>query len=166
MKLPRKTRLLVTLVGAVLVVSAAGSLPWPKLAAPARTTTVHADGGCSIANLSGPYAVSRQGTLLTSVLGLPAPAPWGEVALADFDGAGAFSGKANVNIGGVAINASFTGTYTINSDCTGNITVHPNVPAPVTITESIVVIGGGRQYVGTDMDSFSVVETRAERIGD
>lgn len=126
--------------------------------------SVKAEGQCSAASLNGAYAVSRQGTLLTSVLGLPAPAPWGEVALADFDGAGSFAGKATVNIGGIALSATFTGTYTIKPDCTGTITVHPNVP--VTINESIIVLKGGQAYIATDTESFAVVQGRGERLGD
>ena len=129
---------------------------------------VHAQNGntgCSLANLSGAYAVSRQGTLVASVLGLPAPAPWGEVALADFDGAGAFSGTANVNIGGIAISGGFTGTYTIKPDCTGAITVRPNPPYnALVITEAIVVIHGGQQYIAADTDSVTVVQGRGERL--
>ena len=126
--------------------------------------SAQAQGGCSSTSLNGAYAVSRQGTLLTSVLGLPAPAPWDEVALAHFNGAGSFSGTATVNIGGVALSATFTGTYTIYPDCTGVLTVHPNVP--VTITESIIVIKGGQAYIATDTESFAVVHGRGERMDD
>ncbi len=133
--------------------------------APAVVHAQNQNGGCSLASLSGPYAVSRQGTLLASVLGLPAPAPWGEVARADFNGAGAFTFTANVNIGGVAISGGGTGTYTINSDCTGTITVHPNPPFnTIVVTQAIVVIRGGQQYVATDTDSFTVVQGRGERL--
>lgn len=134
----------------------------------ATPTVVHAQNGngdCSLASLSGPYAVSRQGTLVASVLGLPAPAPWGEVALGTFNGAGAFSFTANVNIGGVAISGGGTGTYTVNTDCTGTITVHLNPPFnTIVVTEAIVVIRGGQEYVATDTDSFTVVQGRAERL--
>ncbi len=132
---------------------------------PAVVHAQNGNGGCSLASLSGPYAVSRQGTLVASVLGLPAPAPWGEVARADFNGAGAFSGTANVNIGGVAISGGVTGTYTVNSDCTGTITVHPNPPFnAIVITQAIVVTGGGQHYIATDTDSFTVVQGRGERL--
>jgi hypothetical protein len=156
-------------ITAVLVVDAIGALIFwvPAVKHVVVTpTVVHAqngNGGCSVASLSGAYAVSRQGTLLTSVLGLPAPSPWGEVARVSFDGAGSFSGTATVNIGGVVLNSiPLTGTYTVDSDCTGTITVHPNVP--VTITEAIVVIGGGQQYIATDTESIAVVQGRGERL--
>ena len=167
MKLSGKVRFIVALVSVVAVILAGGILPWPQHAVRGHMATVHADGGCSLATLNGPYAVARQGTLVSSVLGLPAPAPWGEVALADFDGGGRFSFTANVNIGGVAISGGGTGTYTVSSDCTGSVIVHPNPPFnTIVVTEAIVVIRGGQQYVATDTDSFTLVQGRGERLGD
>jgi len=127
------------------------------------TPVARASSGCSRASLKGAYAVSRQGTLVTSVLGLPAPAPWGEVALANFDGAGTLSANVSVNIGGIVIAGGVTGTYTVNADCTGTITVQPT-GYPITITQAIVVIGGGTQYIATDTESFAVVQGRGERL--
>jgi hypothetical protein len=118
--------------------------------------------GCSLASLKGSYGILRQGTLLTSVLGLPAPAPWVEVGREQFDGAGAFVVTATLNIGGVVINATVPGTYTINSDCTGTKTVFAG--NGVTVTESIIVIGGGAKYVATDTEPFAVVQGTAERL--
>ena len=150
--------------GVIVVALAVANLRSPRPAGHA-ILVVRADSDCTLATLNGTYAVSRQGTLLTSVLGLPAPAPWGEVARAVFDGAGSFSGSATLNIGGAVLNSvPFTGTYTVSSDCTGTITVHPNVP--VTITEAIVVIGGGQHYIATDTESIAVVQGRAERIAE
>jgi len=166
MKVSRSLRGIAILTGVIVLGFAVANLPGRRIAG-ASIPVVRADGGCSAASLSGPYAVSRQGTLVTSVLGLPAPAPWGEVALADFDGVRAFSGTANVNIGGIAISGGFTGTYTIKPDCTGTLTVQPNPPYnALVITEAIVVIRGGQQYVATDTDSITVVQGRGERLGD
>ena len=131
-------------------------------------TVVHAqnsNGGCSVANLNGPYAFAAEGTLLTSILGLPAPAPWGEVARVDFNGAGSFSAIATVNVGGAALNSiSVAGTYTVNKDCTASIAIPLN--AQTTITEGMVVIGGGQRFVVTHTESFAVVSGRGERLGD
>jgi hypothetical protein len=121
-----------------------------------------ADGGCSVASLKGSYANLRQGTLLTSVLGLPAPASWVEVAREQFDGAGSFVVTATLNIGGIVLNATVPGAYTINSDCTGTKTVF--VATGVTVTETIIVIGGGTKYISTDTEPFAVVQGRAERL--
>jgi hypothetical protein len=65
------------------IVAAIVSVPTVRYAA-ATLPVVYAqetESGCSLASLKGSYALDRQGTLVTSVLGLPAPAPWGEVAL-------------------------------------------------------------------------------------
>jgi hypothetical protein len=37
---------------------------------------------------------------------------------------------------------------------------------PVTITESIIVIKGGQAYIGTDTESFAVVQGRGEKLDD
>lgn len=133
--------------------------------ADATLPVVHAQetqSGCSPASLKGSYALDRQGTLVTSVLGLPAPAPWGEAAIEHFDGAGGFSGKATVNVGGALLNGIVTGTYTVNSDCTGTKTV--NTPVGLTVHEAIIVIG--QRMIGTQTDPWAVIQTRAEKIGD
>ncbi len=136
-------------------------LPLPGLAA----SVVRADGGCSLASLNGPYAVARQGTVVVQLPNLPAPpAPFAEVAIAHFDGAGTFFGSASVNIGGVALNVPFTGTYTVNSDCTGNNTVNTNLG--ITLHQAFVVIGGGQRFIETETDPLAVVEGRVEKLGD
>ena len=164
MEFPRKVGLIATWAGVIVMVLAVGNLPWPKLAVPGHAVA-RADEGCSVASLNGRYANARQGTLVTSVLGLPAPAPYAEVARVDFNGAGAFSGKATVNIGGAVLNDTpFTGTYTVSSDCTGNLTVNTNVG--VTLHEALVVIGGGQRIITTETDTFAVIEGRAEKLGD
>ena len=129
-------------------------------------TVVHAqnsNGGCSLASLSGPYAFAAQGTLLTSILGLPAPAPWGEVARVDFNGTGGFSAIATVNVGGAALNSiPVAGTYTVNTDCTANLNIPLN--PQTTIAEAMVVIGGGQRFVITHTESFAVVSGSGERL--
>lgn len=158
---------LVAFLGCLVVGISLGTLPRRGIAGLA-IPVVRADGGCSVASLKGPYAVARQGTLVTSVpaLGLVAPAPWAEVALVNIDGAGSFSGKATVNIGGAVLSdVPFTGTYTVNSDCTGTNTVTaPSVG--ITIHQALVVIGGGQRFIETEADSLAVVEGRIEKLGD
>ena len=120
--------------------------------------------GCSLTSLKGPYALGRQGALVATILGLPAPAAWGEMAREDFDGAGGFSGKATVNIGGAVASVTVAGTYKLNHDCTGTKTVYTN--GGVTVHKPIIVIGGGQRMIGTQTDPWAVVQTRAEKIGD
>lgn len=157
----------VILPGCLAVAISLGTLSKHRIPGVAASV-VRADGGCSVASLKGPYAVARQGTLVTSVpaLGLVAPAPWAEVALVNIDGAGSFSGKATVNIGGAVLSdVPFTGTYTVNSDCTGTNTVTaPSVG--ITIHQALVVIGGGQGFIETEADSLAVVEGRIEKLGD
>ena len=129
----------------------------------ARIPVVHADGGCSLASLQGNYAVHGQGTFLIVVRGFPAPPfPFAEAGIATFDGNGKFFGKTTVNAGGVVLNPTFTGTYTVSGDCTGSVTVQSN--AGFTIQEAIVVIGGGQRYVGTETDTTAVIARTVERL--
>ena len=151
-------------IGGGLIVMAVASLPRLRIAGPS-TSVVRADGGCSAASLNGFYAYSAQGTLVKSILGLPAPAPWGEVTRLDFNGSGGFSALATVNVGGVALNSiPVTGTYTVNNNCTGSFTIPLNTQD--TITEAVVLIGGGQGFVLTHTESFAVVTGRGERLGD
>lgn len=167
MKISRSLKGIAILAGVMILGFAVANLPGRHIAG-ASIPVVRADGGCSVASLKGPYAVARQGTLVTSVpaLGLVAPAPWTEVALVNIDGAGSFSGKATVNIGGAVLSdVPFTGTYTVNSDCTGTNTVTaPSVG--ITIHQALVVIGGGQRFIETEADSLAVVEGRIEKLGD
>ena len=164
MKASRKLRLIAISVGAILVVSAVANLPWSKLAVVGRAVA-RADGGCSVASLNGPYAVEGQGTVVAQLPGLPAPpVPFGEASLAHFNGDGSFFGTANVNIGGVDLALTFTGSYTVNRDCTGNLTVDTSVG--LVVHEAFVVIGGGQRFISTQTDPFAVAQRRAERLGD
>lgn len=164
MKLPRKIRLIVIVVGAVVIVLVGGSLPWPKHAALARVAAIHADVGCSLASLNGIYAVGRQGTIIAS-LGSPFPAPpfpFGEAGIATFNGAWTFFGKTTVNAGGLILTPTFTGTYTVNSDCTGTVTVNSNLG--LTLHNAIVVTKGGQGYIETQTDAWAVAEGQVERL--
>jgi hypothetical protein len=126
-------------------------------------TTPAAQANCSQASLKGAYAVAGQGTLVASLPGIPAPAPWAESSLATFDGAGGFSGKGTVNIGGVILNITFTGTYTVNSDCTGDVTIATNLG--ITVHHAIVVIGNGKRFIETESDpNFAVVQYSVEKL--
>lgn len=164
MKLSGKVRFIFAVVSAVVLVLAAASLRWPKLATPARTAVVHADGGCSLASLNGPYAFERQGTnvaLLGASFPNP-PFPFGEVGIVTFDGAGNFSGKSTVNLGGVVLTPTFAGTYTVNNDCTGTNTVTTNVG--VTLHNAFVL--SGQRWIETQTDAWAVVQGRGQKQGD
>lgn len=154
----------IAILGGVIILGfAVANLPG-RWVAHLGTPVVRADGGCSLASLNGPYAVAGQGTLVASLPGIPAPAPFAESSLADFDGAGAFSGKGTVNIGGNVLNVTFTGTYTLGSDCTGNVAINTNLG--LTVHHAIVVIGGGQRFIETESDPVAVIQYRVERLGD
>ncbi len=163
MKVFRRLAVVAIGAGVIIIVLAVANLSRVGIAGPA-TPVVRADEGCSLGSLKGPYAVAGQGTLVTSLPGIPAPAPFAESSLADFDGAGGFSGKGTVNIGGAVLNITFTGTYTLNSDCTGNATINTNLG--LTVHHAIVVIGGGQRFIETESDPVAVVQYRVERLGD
>jgi len=143
------------------------------IAAPTVTNTVkrlpvvHADEGnpvCSVGTLKGSYAVSGQGTVVAQLPNLPPPPfPFAEVAIATLDGAGSVSGKATLNLNGIAVQGTFNGTYTVKPDCTGSLTLRTSLGIPV--NENFVVLGN-RAFVEVDTDPYIVITRTVERIGD
>ena len=118
---------------------------------------------CSLATLNGAYAIDRQGTVVSQLPGFPAPpAPLGEAAIANLSGDGSLSGTATVNIGGLVLHIPFTGTYTLNPNCTGTVTI--NTGLGLFLHNAIVVIDGGRRFIGTETDTFEIVQTRGEKL--
>lgn len=164
MKLSRRVRLIVISVIVMVAVLVVANLPWAKLAVPGPAV-VRADGGCSVASLSGAYAVEGQGTIVKQLPGFPAPPfPFGEATLAHFNGDGTGSASATVNFGGdVVLNAfPVTISYAVNSDCTGNLTV--NTSLGLAVHEAFVVVAGGQRFITTETDPFAVVQRRGERL--
>ena len=97
--------------------------------------------------------------------GFPAPpAPLGEAAIASLNGAGSLSATPTVNIGGLVLRLPVTGTYTVNPDCTGTVTI--NTGLGLILHNAIVVIDGGKRFIGTETDPFEVVQTRGEKLAD
>ena len=161
MKTLRHVRPIPILGSLIFTLVAVSIFPKIRTGGPA-TAIVRADGGCSLASLQGTYAVHGQGTFLVEVPGFPAPPfPFGEAGIATFDGTGRFFGKTTINAGGLLLNPTFTGTYTVNSDCTGSVMVQSDVGS---VQEAIVVINGGQRYVGTETDPAAVVVRTVERL--
>lgn len=155
--------LAVATLTALLVLAPTGKKSVPLL------PVVHAqdeNSGCSLASLSGRYAIEGQGTVVAQLPGFPPPpAPQGEVAIATLNGAGSFFGSATLNIGGLVLHSvAFTGNYTVNSDCTGTATV--NTALGLTLHNAIVVIDGGQRIIETETDPFQVVQRTGQRLGD
>ena len=105
---------------------------------------------CSLSTLKGSYSVRGQGTVVAQLPNLPPPPfQFAEVSIANFDGAGNLSGKAFLNLNGIAAQGTFAGTYVVNSDCTGSLTLQDSLGIPV--NESFVVLGNkGIREVDTD----------------
>jgi hypothetical protein len=119
---------------------------------------------CSLSTLKGNYSVQGQGTVVAQLPGFPAPPfPAAEVAMDTFDGAGNVFGKATVNVGGVIVQATVAGTYTVNSDCTGTLSLETSLGLPV--NESFVVLrNGGLRLV--DTDPYVVITRTMEKMRD
>jgi hypothetical protein len=123
-----------------------------------------ANPGCSVSTLKGGYAVHGQGTVVQQLPNLPAPSfQFAEVARATLDGAGNVYGTAMLNLGGIAVQGTFSGTYTVNADCTGTVTLQTSLGIPV--NESLIAVSN-QLFREVDNDSYIVIVRTAERIGD
>jgi hypothetical protein len=77
-----------------------------------------AQGRCSLATLKGTYGLVERGTIaMPGVMGLPVGAATANVALVTYDGAGNLSATYKASFGGMILEGSITGTYTVDSDC-------------------------------------------------
>jgi hypothetical protein len=122
---------------------------------------------CSIASLHGTYAVHAHGTIVGQLPQPPfptAPFPFGEAGIVTLNGTGQLSGKTTVNLGGVVLQPTFSGMYTVNSDCTGTLTVQSS--AGFVLHDAIIVTRGGGGTVEVQTDPFAVVTRTLERIAD
>jgi hypothetical protein len=107
---------------------------------------------CSVASLHGTYAIHAQGTIVGQ-LPPPFPAPpfpFGEAGILKLNGAGRLSGKSTANLGGLVLQPTAMGSYTVNSDCTGTITIQSS--AGFVLHDSIVVTDRGRRTVEVQTD--------------
>jgi hypothetical protein len=160
-------RAITKLVLMAAIVAIVFSIPTARFGA-AALPVVHAqvtDGGCSLASLTGRYAVGAAGTVVTQLPGLPAPPfPFGEVGIDTFNGMGSFSGQVTVNLGGMVVPVSVTGAYEIKADCTG--TRRFNTSLGLVGHDAFVVTGGGREVIATETDPFAVVQRTLKRLDD
>jgi hypothetical protein len=173
MTIGRITRIAFLVFSAVLLFAFVGSSgsepansPTSQLTQPALAAqAVESDPACSVSSLRGTYAVQAQGTIVGQLPGFPPPPfPIDEAALVSFDGAGNLSGKTTLNIGGVVLQPTFTGTYTVNSDCTGNTTVHSSLG--FVVHDATILVRGGREFRDVQTDSFEVSTRNGVRIED
>jgi len=97
------------------------------------------DRECSLKTLKGGYGLDEAGTILVP----PPPQLYVLSGIGFYDGNGNFSGSVTLNLG-IALPATFTGTYTVNSDCTYSDSVEVVSPlGPTPLTHKGMVVGDG-----------------------
>jgi hypothetical protein len=115
---------------------------------------------CSLATLTGSYALFGQGT----VTALTPPAPIAHVGTVTYDGAGNFFGSDTIMLNGVSIPDKFTGTYTVTGECM--ISVDIASTAVGVIHEVGWIVGTGKsqeiRLIGTDPGFMFFEATRKQ----
>ncbi len=109
---------------------------------------VHAQSGCSNANLNASYAFTFTGfsTPREGLVKQP-EVPTAVVGVIPFDGAGNVSYNLTLVVNGSLIPAqSGTGTYTVNSNCTGSVSFTTGDLSGINF--NIVIIGSGTELFG------------------
>jgi hypothetical protein len=109
---------------------------------------VYAQSGCTVATLTGPYAVSAPGFISPGASIKGAQVPLAAVGVFVFDGTGNWSTTYTLAINGEIIPGVIaSGTYSVNSDCTGAITYTAGGHTP---NFNMVIIGGGKEIFGIE----------------
>jgi len=123
------------------------------------------DQSCSASSLRGTYAVPAQGTIVGQIPGFPPPPfPIGEAALVSFDGVGNLSGKTTINMRGVVLQLTFSGTCIVSSDCTTKTTVRSSLG--FVVGDATILVRGAREFRDVQTDSFQVGTRNGVRIRD
>ncbi len=108
----------------------------------------YAQGGCTVATLTGNYGFTFSGFSNHSPKGQGSTLfPFTGEGLGTFDGAGDFSATfANSFNGTSSTGNSYTATYTVNSDCTGSFTSTNGGD-----NFAFVIVSGGAEILATDL---------------
>jgi hypothetical protein len=110
-------------------------------------SVVHAQGGCSVATLSGGYGFNNPGFTTPSHSVKGTEIPFVVVGVLNFDGAGnLLSSPYTVAFKGTATTNAVTGTYSVNSDCTGSIAFTGGGAAGLNF--NIAIVSGGSELFG------------------
>jgi len=135
------------IVSALLALAASATLVLVVTSWKHSLGPVHAQGGCSVATLTGNYAFSNPG-FTTPAKGVKGnQVPTAAVGVFAFDGAGNISASYAIAFRGTTSQGqSASGTYSVNSDCTGSISFTTGDAAG--INENLVIIGGGTEFFG------------------
>ncbi len=130
---------------------------------PSLVPRVHADEGCSVANLSGSYGFYRQGTTGVATANANALAA---VGITTFDGAGNTVAPAHQAISKNGVISDFNqpagigGFYQVNSDCTGQLIA----PDGVTPVADFVIVDGGKGLYALSLSPSNAVIEVARRV--
>jgi hypothetical protein len=139
------------------VISALGML----LVEPALVGSARAqDGGCSMAELRGAYAVYGQGT---GILGNP-PQQGVEVdvGIATLDGKGNLAGSITFSFNGQIFRTKFIGVYLVKSDCTVTMNIQDDFGEH--LQEEGVVLGHGAEIRFIETNPGTVIARVAKRL--
>ena len=109
---------------------------------------VHAQSGCTDANLGGNYGFTLTGFISFGKNTSPTLMPAASVGLITFDGAGHFTTTYVNTRSGAAQGETDTGTYTVNPDCTVSV-----FDQTVGTHYSAVIVGGGTELLAIQTDS-------------
>jgi hypothetical protein len=108
---------------------------------------------CTTDNLSGDYALSLSGTLVSST---NTPSGFASVGMASFDGAGNLTASVNTSYGGLIQPETFSGTYTMDPNCSFHATLNGSsqlgwfgVMADTVLGANLIVTAPGAVVTGT-----------------
>jgi len=110
---------------------------------------VHADGGCSVATLKGPYGFFRTGAT--------AGGPLAAVGIVTFDGNGSDTAGQTVRKNGVTTSDLFAdppleSLYEVDPDCTGRFLFDDG-----TVFGHFVIVDGGKELFGISLSTGNSV---------
>ena len=132
------------IVSALLALAASATLVFVVTSWKHGVTPVHAQGGCSVATLTGNYAFIQPGWAPLKSQGNQLP--FFNMGVIAFDGTGDFSVSLTGVAHGVVSNETDAGTYTVNPDCTGSFSITTGPAAGLTF--NMAIIGGGAEIFG------------------
>ncbi len=90
---------------------------------------------CNLRTLEGTYGNSFQflntnPSSVPATIGIATHLPGAGIGVTTFDGQGNFSGSITTSLGGLILQGTVSGTYTVNPDCTGSQVINFSPPAP------------------------------------
>lgn len=134
-------------------------LPMSKRGVP----VVHAQSGCSVATISGNYAVIQPSGFTTPSHSLKgAEVPWQVAGVITFDGAGDVSASYTSALNGeISTNQNSSGTYTVNSDCTGSLSFASGDAAGY--SANMAIIGGATEVFGISTETGNTASWDAKK---